>query len=451
MNNDKIYSVSEISTEIRDALQHHFPGSVSIAGEISNYKLHSSGHLYFSLKDQKALIRAVMFNARTKLRGDFSDGVKVVAKGRIAVYEPQGNYQIIVESMASSGEGELYREFLRIKKKLEEEGLFSEERKKPLPPYPMTIGIITSETGAVIRDIYNVLKRRAPYIRKFLYPAAVQGENADETLMKGIQYFNDEFPVDVIIIGRGGGSMEDLWPFNSERLAYAVAGSSIPVISAVGHETDFTIIDFVSDRRAPTPSAAAEIAVRDIADIQAFLGDSVSVMADTLKHKHDNMRREISSLKRDFYISGTEKISHKRQMLDEMHDEMAQYIDDRLRIFNEKRRTLREKLILLSPAKRYLDYRNKLSRMEEKMIARYDTIIREKKAHLRLLASSLDSINPLAILNRGFSLVYNDKNVIIKNYSQTSPEETLRVRLGKGGLDVTVNNSKEEFNGSGET
>lgn len=449
--NDRIYSVSEISAEIKNALFNYFPGTVSITGEVSNYKLHSSGHLYFSLKDQKALIRAVMFSARGKLSADIKDGTKVIAQGRISVYEPQGNYQIIVEKMALSGEGELYREFLRIKKKLENEGLFEESIKKPIPPYPMSIGIVTSETGAVIRDIYNVLKRRAPYVKKYLYPAAVQGANAHESLIEGIEFFNNEFPVDVIIIGRGGGSMEDLWPFNNENLAYTVRNSSIPVISAVGHETDFTIIDFVSDRRAPTPSAAAEIAVRDINDIQAFLNASLDSMDECLRQGVLDVKRNISSLKRDFYISSTGRLNIKKQLLDTLSENMHASLKAKNESVFKKLQRARERMIMLSPSRRYADYSGRIKRLEDRMASAHAAYIEKYKAKMNLLRNSLDNVNPLSILDRGFSLVYNNKNDIIKNYDKVSANEQLKVRLSKGRIDVTVNSSKEDFNGSGET
>ena len=279
---EKIYSVSKITREIKNLLKKSLPTDLKIIGEISNYKLHSSGHLYFSLKDDKALIKAVMFNAG-KNGVKYQDGDQVICDGYIGLYEPYGSYQIIVSSIEKSGQGELYKQFLKIKEKLQKKGYFDNEHKKDIPLYPMSIGIITSSTGAVIRDISNVLKRRAPYIKKYLYPANVQGENAHKSLINGIEFFNTQILTDVIIIGRGGGSMEDLWEFNNEDLANSVFDSKVPIISAVGHEMDYTIIDFVADKRAPTPSAAAEIAVRDINDIRMDLKKHNMKMNTTIR------------------------------------------------------------------------------------------------------------------------------------------------------------------------
>ena len=236
--------------------------NVSVSGEISNFKHHSSGHMYFSLKDQDAVIRCVMFrtyNARMKFIPE--EGMKVIVRGYVSVYAPGGTYQLYAEEMQPDGTGSLYLAFEQLKRKLEAQGWFARERKKPIPRLPRAIGIVTSPTGAVIRDILNVLQRRYPNIRVIIYPSAVQGNDAPAQLARGIRYFNGERNVDVIILARGGGSIEDLWPFNDEGLAYAIYDSQIPIISAVGHETDFSISDFVADLRAPTPSAAAELAV----------------------------------------------------------------------------------------------------------------------------------------------------------------------------------------------
>ena len=262
---DNILSVFQLNTYIKRTFEQDFIlKSLSVEGELSNFKAHGSGHYYFTLKDDKAQVSCVLFRSYTT--GDersLKDGTQVIVKGRVSVYEKTGQYQIYVSSIKKAGLGDLYIQFEALKKKLEQENLFDEIHKKPIPLYAERIGIITSETGAAIRDIVQVAKRRYPFVELILYPSLVQGNMAKETIVEGIQYFNAKERVDVLIIGRGGGSIEDLWPFNEERVARAIYESEIPIISAVGHETDYTISDFVSDLRAPTPSAAAELAVFD--------------------------------------------------------------------------------------------------------------------------------------------------------------------------------------------
>ena len=260
----RIATVTQINNYIK-AIMEQTPvlQNVWIKGEISNFKLHSSGHIYLTLKDGGAVLRAVMFRgAAQSLRFRPEDGMKVLARGRISVYEAGGQYQLYIEEMEAEGQGDLYAKFEALKKQLGEEGLFDEQRKKKLPQFPAAIGIATSPTGAAVRDMINILRRRYPMVRVILYPCLVQGEGAAKTVVSAIEHFNSTKSVDVIIIGRGGGSIEDLWAFNEEITARAVAASELPVISAVGHETDFTISDFVADLRAPTPSAAAELADR---------------------------------------------------------------------------------------------------------------------------------------------------------------------------------------------
>ncbi len=262
----RIATVTQLNNFIKAVLeQTPVLQNVWIKGEISNLKLHSSGHIYLTLKDEGGVLRAVMFrSAAAKLSFRPENGMKVLAGGRVSVKERDGGYQLYIESMELEGEGELYVRFEALKKKLGAEGLFDPARKKPVPQFPKTVGICTSPTGAAVRDIINVLRRRYPIARAVVYPRLVQGEAAAKSVVQAIEYFNENNAADVLIVGRGGGSIEDLWAFNEEITARAVASSRIPVISAVGHETDFTICDFAADLRAPTPSAAAELAVPDL-------------------------------------------------------------------------------------------------------------------------------------------------------------------------------------------
>ncbi len=276
----EFYTVSQINRFLKNIIEAEpFLSDIWIRGEISNFKAHYSGHLYLTLKDETSTLKCVMFKSdalRLKLRPE--DGMKVLVRARISVYEAAGSYQAYIREMKSDGLGDLHVAFEQLKKKLEAEGLFDEKYKKQIPPYPEKIGVVTSITGAAVQDIKNILGRRYPIGEVILYPSLVQGEDAPEDIVKGIKYFNEKCPVDVLIVGRGGGSIEDLWAFNDETVARAVFESEIPVISAVGHETDFTICDFVADLRAPTPSAAAELAAVPVTEIKAqisFLNDRI--------------------------------------------------------------------------------------------------------------------------------------------------------------------------------
>ncbi|MBQ7792005.1 MAG: exodeoxyribonuclease VII large subunit, partial [Clostridia bacterium] len=266
-----VLTITELNLYIKGLIEgDRILSGVTVKGEISNFKHHSSGHMYLSLKDDGGVIRAVMFRySAQKLRFRPENGMQVVVSGKVSVYERDGQYQIYIEEMMPDGVGALYVAYEQLKAQLEAEGLFSPEYKKPIPRYPETVGIVTSPTGAAIRDILNILKRRFPYTRVYLYPALVQGEGAAESIVKGLRFFDGK--VDTVITGRGGGSIEDLWAFNEEMVARQIFAMKTPVISAVGHETDFTIADFVADRRVPTPSAAAEISVPSAAELQRFL------------------------------------------------------------------------------------------------------------------------------------------------------------------------------------
>src|SRR5438034_3287228 len=322
----KIYSVCERSQEIRNRLEQQFP-DVWVTGEVSNFHGATSGHLYFSLKDADAQIRAVCFRSQARyLKFKPADGVSVIARGRLSVYEPRGEYQLVVEFLEPAGLGALQLAFEQLKTRLAAEGLFDPARKRPLPVLPRAIGVVTSPAGAVIRDILLVLRRRFRNMNVLVYPVRVQGEGAAREIAQGIERFNRRplaaglRPVDVIILARGGGSLEDLWPFNEERVARAIAASKIPVISAVGHETDFTIADFVADLRAPTPSAAAELVVHPKRDFRSELGNRVRHMAQLVQLKISDARARWTELR-----------SHRAfQTLAARVRERAQRVDDNI-------------------------------------------------------------------------------------------------------------------------
>lgn len=368
MQNTLVLSVSQLNRYIKmnfDADENL--ANIFISGEISNFTNHyRTGHLYFTLKDDSAAVRAVMFNSSAKrLKFMPEDGMKVIARGRVSVYEASGQYQLYVDDMQPDGVGALNLAYEQLKEKLQKEGLFSEHHKKPLPPYPEKVGVITSPTGAAVRDIINVLGRRFPYAEIVFCPVLVQGEGAHLQLTDAVNLFNSERAADVIIIGRGGGSIEDLWEFNDEGLARAVYNSDIPVISAVGHETDFTICDFVADMRAPTPSAAAELAVPDANELQYAL----------------------SALKNRMFLNVSSRIADRRSRLEYLTSKGA----------------------LKSPDEMLSNRSQRLDTAFSKMLSSYENRIGGKKVEFISAATALSKLDPMSVLMRGFAFV-SDKN-----------------------------------------
>lgn len=373
-----------------------FLSRVSVKGEISNFTNHyKTGHFYFTIKDETSLIRAVMFRGNTaKLRFVPENGMKIVARGRVSAFVRDGQYQLYCDSMEPDGIGALYFAFEQLKKKLAAEGLFDEARKRPLPKIPTRIGVITSPTGAAIRDIINILGRRFPYAKVILYPALVQGAEAAPSLIAGMRHFMDARDVDVIIIGRGGGSIEDLWAFNSEELARTIAACPIPVISAVGHETDFTICDFVADRRAPTPSAAAELAVPETHE---------------LMHKIDNIIGRMSLLL-------SRRLESGRQVLD---------FDMRQGVFAHPERMFEDRkmqLLLLG---------QRLETAENRTLTATRHALAERSA-------KLETLSPLAILSRGYSVATGADGHVLTATAQTAVGEDITLRLTDGALTAKV-------------
>lgn len=366
----RIATVTQINNYIK-VLFERTPvlGNIWIRGEISNFKLHSSGHIYMTLKDEGAALRAVMFkSAAAKLSLRPENGMKILARGRIGVFERDGQYQLYIEEMEEEGKGDLYRLFEELKKKLGEEGLFDEKRKKPIPSFPLRIGIVTSPTGAAVRDIINILRRRWPLAEARLYPALVQGPGAAASICRGIEYFNKNKNADVLIVGRGGGSTEDLWAFNEEATPRAVYNSQIPVISAVGHETDFTLCDFAADLRAPTPSAAAELAVPDIKDIAAFVESSIERAKNLLLSKADMRRKQLDLLTERSSLAGfNRRIEGMMQLAD---------------------------------------------RAEDELLRAYSSLLERRGALLGESAVRLDALSPLKVFERGYSVSYKNGRVL---------------------------------------
>lgn len=375
---------------------------VYIRGEISNFTNHyKTGHFYFTLKDETGLLKAVMFRSYTaNLRFMPENGMKVIVHGRVAVFVRDGQYQLYADAMEPDGVGALYVAFEQLKAKLASEGLFDESIKKPLPRFAEKIGIITSPTGAAVRDMINVLGRRSPGTEIKLYGATVQGETAPVQLIAGIEYFNRENDVDLIIIGRGGGSIEDLWAFNDERLARAVAASRIPVISAVGHETDFTICDFAADRRAPTPSAAAEIAVPD----------------------REELVRAVRGLS----------------------ERMAFSLDRRIKFERDRVEKLRKSRPLTSPLNMIDDKRMAVLSLASRAEAAAKLTESKKRAILAAGAAKLEALNPLSVISRGYSAVYSEDGSVIKSVKQIKTGDLVSLRLADGKASARIEKTGDE-------
>ncbi len=392
-----VISVSELNEYMRLLVEHdEILMNVQVRGEISNFTNHyKTGHFYFSLKDAGGAVKAVMFRTNAmKLKFMPENGMKVILSGRVGVFTRDGVYQIYVDSMEPDGVGALALAFEQLKVKLEKEGLFAESRKKALPKMPMRIGVITSPTGAAIRDILNILGRRFPMAEVLLYPALVQGEGAAPDLVRGLWYFNQKNNVDVLIIGRGGGSIEDLWAFNEEIVVRAVSESEIPVISAVGHETDFTLCDFAADKRAPTPSAAAELAVPNAEDI--------------------------------LYDIQTAGLRLGRSMT------------GKLSLLRDRVERLAASRVLRNPMAVIDDKRMALLREEERLLSRMNLIMGEKRAALSENAVKLRALDPLAVLARGYGAVFDGDEKVVKSIKDTAVGNALSVRLSDGVVTASV-------------
>lgn len=438
---DDIFTVSEANRLIKNVIDVNLP-PLWIEGEIANYVHHSSGHLYFSLKDENSTIRCAFFrNYNLSLTFRPKNGDKIIALGKIDVYEKTGTYQLLVRQMLPAGIGELQLKFLALKKKLEAEGLFSQIHKKELPRYPEKIGVITSATGAAFQDIKNVISRRYPH-RLYLYPATVQGEAVIPELIDGIQYFNNYFPVDLIIIGRGGGSQEDLFCFNDEKLARAIFASDIPVISAVGHEIDFTIADFVADVRAPTPSAAAELAVPNKTDL-----------LDKLKGIHNQL---VSRAERYLYnnrtiINDCEKTLfhwHPRTVL----FKYQQRLDEATSSFNERLRDIKDVKQTVGNISAKLQYtveiaasglvhkdRIMLESRAARLTGTVDKGITEIKNRINNYSEQLISLSPQKAMKRGYTIIRQEKK-IISSATQLKYKESIELLLQDGKCNCTIDN-----------
>lgn len=392
----KTLSVGEVNNYVKKLVENDFIlKNINVKGEISNLKFHSSGHIYFSLKDENSKVNCIMFkNNAVNLDFRLEEGMKVEIKARLGVYHKEGTYQLYCENIKKAGIGELFEEFHKLKKELSEEGIFDEKYKRALPKFPKRIGIITARTGAAVRDIINVIQRRNKSLDIILYPAKVQGENAADSIIEGIRYFNNEKSVDVIILGRGGGSIEELWTFNNRDLAYEIFNSRIPTVSAVGHEVDFTISDFVSDMRAPTPSAAGEL-----------VSPSLQEMINDLLNKKEFLHRAIDR-----------KFLNAKKDVDLLHKGLKgnnpkHIIEKRIKEVN----SLEEKLNFLG--------KRKIDKAKDELIA---------------LNSILQTLNPLNTLGRGYSVIMDKKDKVINEVSELKKNDMVKVIMKDGSVNIDI-------------
>lgn len=393
----RVLTVSQLNFYIKSLIENDSKlNIVFLSGEISNLTDHyRSGHIYLSLKDEKSVIRAVMFSGNARnLRFKPTDGMKVICRGRVAVYEPTGQYQLYIEDMQPDGIGALTLAYEQLKKKLADKGLFDSAHKKPLPRFPKTVGVITSPTGAAVQDIRNILYRRFPCINIVMCPVLVQGDSAPEQLVRAVKTLDMYNACDVIIIGRGGGSIEDLWAFNDETLANAIYDCKIPVISAVGHETDFTICDFVADMRAPTPSAAAELAVPDKAELMSYYSSQLQYISSFM----DSQFRKNSSRLIDF----------------------------------------QRRISLVSPQSRIDKYEKNIELLLNKSQNIVNEKYSEKSNEITKISAKLESLNPLSVLSRGYSIAEKD-GVVITSSSQLNKGDNFTLEFSDGKINATVN------------
>ena len=439
MDDIRYYSITALNRAIKNMFDSKPElNKVFIKGEISNFKHHTRGHLYFTLKDENSRIAAVMFASNaSKMSFEPEDGMKVLVCGRVTVYEATGGYQIYVEQMDLDGIGNLYLEYEKLKKKLEQEGLFDPFHKRKIPKYPKKIGIITAPTGAAIRDILSTIKRRYPICETILFPALVQGVGAKESIVEQLNRAQ-EYDLDVIICGRGGGSIEDLWAFNEEIVARAIYESKIPIISAVGHEIDFTIADFVADLRAPTPTGAAEMAVPNLVDLKTLLEQYRIRLNENIKGIINYNVRRLDSVKSSYVLKNPLALYEvKEQKLDTYIERVNSIISKILNDYKVRLNTLKKSYVLKNPLSAYEVKKERivnLKKMINKIITSKIDVCNHK---YEVVINKLELLNPLNILSKGYSLVTLEDNVI-KSTKELKVNDTISIKMYEGKVNAIV-------------
>jgi exodeoxyribonuclease VII large subunit len=435
----RIWTVRDLIASVRTQLEREYT-DVWLEGEISNFRAHGSGHLYFSLKDESAQIRVVMFRSSAKLlRFRPEDGMQVIARGRVTVYEERGELQVSAEYLEPRGAGALQIAFEQLKAKLQAEGLFDQAKKKPIPSLPRRIGVVTSPQAAALRDILNILQRRHRTANVLIFPAQVQGDAAALEVSAGIRYFNKARNVDVIIVARGGGSVEDLAAFNHEGLARTVATSQIPVISAIGHETDFTIVDFVADLRAPTPSAAAELVIRSRQEIEERSEGIRERLARAMRYRLLMARQAITEMaQHGAFARMMDALGRRQQKVDDLVYRLEKAAR---RILEQQRRRWE----LAAAAVRHYDVKRRLSGIRQELDARtaallgsFRTVLLQRQSRLDQLSGRLEALSPLAILDRGYALVFDRSGKLVKDAANVQVGDQISARLARGEITATV-------------
>jgi exodeoxyribonuclease VII large subunit len=440
----RIWTVKDLMAAVRSAVEREYT-DVFVEGEITNYRPAASGHLYFTLKEDGAQMRVVMFRSQARLlKFKPADGMAVIARGRVTVYEPRGELQLSAEYLEPRGAGALQIAFEQLKQKLSAEGLFDAARKKPIPALPRSIGVVTSPRGAAIRDIVNILQRRHRGLNVLIYPAQVQGETAPAEVSAGIRYFNRARNVEVIVVARGGGSMEDLAAFNDEGLARAAAASHLPLISAIGHETDFTILDFVADLRAPTPSAAAELVIESQEQLDERVRTLRQRLARAARYQVLMAKQRLTQLaQHGAFARMTELVGRRQQRLDELLFRLAAAQRKLLQAY-------RGRLEVAAAGLRHHDIRRTLVAMRRDVETRTSALaaaarsgLVRRRAPWEGLHGRLQALSPLNILERGYALVFDQQGNLVKDADQVKPGQDIRARVSRGSIEATVKRSSE--------
>ncbi|MCY1209733.1 Exodeoxyribonuclease 7 large subunit [compost metagenome] len=432
----EVLTVSQLNQRARHLLEDVFP-QVWVEGEISNLARPASGHLYFTLKDAQAQVRCALFRQNAlRVRQALRDGLAVRVRGKVSLFEGRGDYQLIADAVEPAGDGALRLAFEALKEKLAAEGLFAAERKRPLPAHPQRIGIVSSPTGAVIRDIISVFRRRAPQVQLTLIPTAVQGFDATAQIVRALA-LADAQGFDALILARGGGSLEDLWCFNEEAVARAVAACRTPIVSAVGHETDVSISDFVADVRAPTPSAAAELLAPDASDLQQRLDSLRRRLVLRMREHLTRERLRLDGLFRRLRHPG-ERLRQQAQRLDDLDMRLRRAFERQLQVRHERLARLDTRLAAQHPGRTLALLRQRLESLAERLPRAARNAIKERRQKLDALAQTLHVVSPLATLGRGYSILLDERGQAIRAASQTRPGQRLKARLAEGELDVRV-------------
>jgi exodeoxyribonuclease VII large subunit len=441
----QIFTVSELTAKIRDLLAKNFM-DILVQGEVSNCREAQSGHIYFTLKDDRAQVRCVFFKQQQRgIKFRPEDGLQVTVRGSISVYEQRGEYQIYVENLEPVGRGALQLAFEQLKKRLEAEGLFDAKRKKPLPLLPSRIGIITSPRGAAVRDVVRILTRRFPNVHLTVYPVRVQGEGSAEEIVKALKFFNARKIVDVLILARGGGSMEDLWSFNEEIVARAIFASEIPVISGVGHETDFTIADFVADLRASTPSAAAELVVQTRAEFDKHIAELRETLAGHVRYRLLELSRRVHELSaRRGFRRPLDLLRQQRQRADEMTSRLALGLRARLEQSRKRFNAAHLRIVSFDFRVKISAFRLRLEKRSADLGVRIERLLRAKRDRLEKFFLQLNERSPMRVLERGYAIATDAAGNLLRDAAQVTLGDTVAIQLHRGRLTTEVQKKDEK-------